>query len=268
MKLNSQPIKLFLLLALGCSSLIANLTPVLAKSALQESGRSVKTANKTTSFQLPPLPPGPAPGGRARGGARRNNPIDCPDQSPELTALVPFTVEPTNDIAPVTNVWGLTTMEHPTFLFYLPYTNKTEFELQDQNSKSVYTKEVTLKDRPGIISVSLPENVPPLEVGKRYRWFLKVQCDSRENSPPITVDGVIQRVNLSQATTQKLERATPLEQFAIYAQNGIWYEAITTLAALRQKNPDDQALQTEWEDLLASFRYDDVAKQPILSESP
>ncbi|WP_257237011.1 DUF928 domain-containing protein [Nostoc sp. 'Peltigera malacea cyanobiont' DB3992] len=51
-------------------------------------------------------------------------------------------------------------------------------------------------------------------------------------------------------------------------KTGIWYEALTILAQLRQKNPQDTALQAEWRNLLSSIRLDDIVAEPILSDKP
>ncbi|BAZ32388.1 hypothetical protein NIES4074_48930 [Cylindrospermum sp. NIES-4074] len=282
MKSSPQPMKLFFALAFSCTSLLGSLTPVLAKPALPASGHSLskplsnKTAvAQTTRFNAPPPPPGPPPGGRVLGGASRGNKQTvCPDIKPALTTLSPFT-EKIDSVTTVklTNVWGLTTLEHPTWLFYMPYTKdsgySTEFELQNLKRKTIYQKEITLPQQSGLIRVSLPNDAPRLAVGEQYRWYLKVSCDQKQQSPPTYVEGVIQRVNLNQADTQKLQTATPLQKFAIYAQNGIWYEALATLAEIRQKNPQNVAIQTEWQNFLANFpQFNTVAAAPIVSGKP
>lgn len=278
MKPSSQPIKLFLALALSGTSFLGSLTAVLAKPAPLNSGRllsdrtnSKADAAQTASFNLPAPPPGPSPGGRSRGGAKRG---ECTKVNPELTALVPFTKKG-KETDSVTDVWGLTTVENPSWLFYVPYTKNsaysTEFVLKDEQDDSIYqTVPLTLPDQPGIIRVSLQSNTSRLEVGKRYRWFLTVNCNQKKESLPVYVyvEGVIQRVNLSQEVTQKLKTATPQQQVAIYAQNGIWHEALTKLAELRQQYPHDLALQAEWQNLLASFQFNDVAAKPIVSAKP
>lgn len=286
MKLSSQPIKLFLALALSGTSFLGSLTSVLAKPASLNSGHPLSdrlqwgvahrtdgnvVLAKNLSFNLPAPPPGPSPGGRSRGGAKRG---ECLKVKPELTALVPFTKK-SQEPDSVTNVWGLTTVEQPTWLFYVPYTKNTayatEFVLQDEQDNSIYQKvAITLPDQPGIIPVSLPANTSRLEVGKRYRWFLTVNCNEKQESLPVYVyvEGVIQRVNLSQEVTQKLKTATAQQQVTIYAQNGIWHEALAKLAQLRQKYPQDVALQAQWQDLLAEFQFDDVAAKQIVSEKP
>ncbi|MBW4563394.1 MAG: DUF928 domain-containing protein [Mojavia pulchra JT2-VF2] len=252
--------KLFLALALGGTSLVASQTAILA------------TPNPVTfkhplgiHFNPPPPPPDPPPGGRVLGGAKRGI---CPQVKPELTALVPFTQKTSS----LTNVWALTTVAHPTLWFYVPdYRNSTypaEFVLQNEDSNPIYQKAIALPDRPGVIGISLPTTVSPLALNKRYRWFFNIYCDQEKQSPPIYVEGVIQRVSLSQATVQQLQTAQPQQQAAIYAQNGIWHDALTILAQLRQKNPQNVALQTEWRSLLTSIGLGEVATQSIILRKP
>lgn len=251
--------KLYIGLTLGYAVFLASQMAI--ATPVPTSG---KVAQKV-SFTPPPPPKNPAPGGRVLGGAKRGL---CPQVKTELTALVPFTQEtPT-----VTNVWSLTTAAHPTFWFYVPYAQNfaypVEFELQDQESKQIYQKAIALPKQPGIISISLPADKPSLAVNKQYRWFFTVYCDKTKQSPPVYVEGVVKRVNLNPAITQQLQKATPPEQFAIYAKHGIWHEALTTLAQLRQENPQDATLETQWEELLASIRLGNVAKETILSAKP
>ncbi len=238
--------KLFFAVALSFATLLTSDTGILAQAG---------------TFEPPPPPPDPPPGGRVRGGAKRGL---CPAITSKLTALVPFSQEKGS----VTNVWGLTTVAHPTFWFYLPITKNstlsTQFVLQDSQSNPVYQQDITLPNQPGVIGVTLPPTASPLALNKRYRWFFTIDCDRQKQSPPIYLEGVIQRVELKPTITQQLQTAEPLQQFTIYAQNGIWHDALTTLAQLRQKNPQNAELEAKWQDLLTSIHLDDVAKQPIV----
>ncbi|MHC5613563.1 MAG: DUF928 domain-containing protein [Nostoc sp.] len=274
MKSNSPAIKLFLVVAFSCTSLLVSLTPLLAKPRVGSSvsdaygGLRLRSDPKKTveaiTFNLPPLPPGSAPGGRVRGGAKRGG---CPLAKPDLTALTAFTEEPNS----VINVWGKTMVERPSWFFYVPYTKDSpyavEFVLQDLDSNDIYKKAIALPDKPGVIRVSLPTTAPALAVDKQYHWFFTINCDKEKYSPPTFVEGVIQRVQLNPATVKELQTTEPLKRYGIYAQNGIWYEALTILAQLRQNNPQDAALQAEWRNLLSSIRLDDIAAEPILSDS-
>ncbi|MBE9209990.1 DUF928 domain-containing protein [Nostoc sp. LEGE 06077] len=250
-------------LTLAYAGFLTSQPLVLAATPMPMASQNMNTVSQQVNFNPPKPPADPPPGGRVLGGAKRGS---CPQVQQDLTALVPFTQESPS----VTNVWSLTTSAHPTFWFYVPYSQNVNlpamFVLQDQQSKDLYKQPIALPTHPGIMSISLPSNTPGLAVNQQYRWFLTVSCDKQEQSPPIYVEGVVKRVNLSREITQKLQTATPLQQFAIYARNGIWHEAITTLAQLRKENPQDQALKTQWQDLLANIRLGDVATEPILSD--
>ncbi len=266
MKSISPPMKLLLAGIFICTDLLVSLTLAQAKLVPGTSSSSLVAADKSAILVLPALPPGPPPGGRVRGGARRGT---CPDVKPELTALVPFTEQPPS----VTNVWGFTTVERPTLWFYIPYTkasvNRAELVLQDDNSHQIYNSAIALPNQPGVFSVPFSAKAPPLAVGKRYRWFFNVYgCDPQKPNSAIYVEGVIQRVNLNQAVAQQLKTAQPRQRVAIYAKNGIWHEALTTLAELRRQNPQDAALQAQWKDLLQAIGLSDVAAKPLVSSKP
>jgi len=219
--------------------------------------------DKRTSVVLPQLPPGSAPGGRRYGGATRGQ---CPNVTPPLTALVPSTL----DSSSVRNVWGLTAREYPKLWFYLPYTKNSsiqaEFTVLDDESKDpIYTSAIALPTKPSTIGVSLPHNIPPLQVGKKYRWFLNFYCDPQKQSVPIFVEGVIIRKNPDAALVGELQKAQPLQQVAIYASNGFWHDALTTLAELRQKSPQNEIFEKEWTNLLQAIGLGEVANRPLAS---
>ncbi len=199
----------------------------------------------------------------------------CPEVQKPLRALVPFKEreagKPNNELISATpmDVWGLTTVEHPTFWFYVPYTKNingasAEFVLQDGEENEVYRSAVLLPAKPGIINVTLPATTASLQVNKNYRWFFKVSC-SGQQSVPVHVEGDIQRVNLNPSLEKELATAQPRDKIAIYANNGIWFEALTLLAQLRKANPNDTSLVSDWQSLLESIRMgSDYAQAPLV----
>lgn len=265
-----KPIKLLLALTFGSTSLLAGQSWVLANTPTVSSANlrhpsndRVTTRNKQNSFAQPPLPSSEGrPGGRVRGGAKRG---PCLSVETQLTALVPFT----QDAPTVTDVWGLTTQAHPTFLFYVPYSKDsaypTEFVLQDQDDNILYRKAIALPEKPGIISVSLPADEAGLAVNKQYRWFFIIECDQQKHSPPIYVEGVIQRIQLKPATIQQLQTSSLSQKFDIYAENGIWFDAVETLFQLRQTNPRNVVIEEKWRNLLTSINLDDIVSKPLVS---
>jgi hypothetical protein len=177
-----------------------------------------------------------------------------------VTALVPE------------NKMGRTVSGYPTFFFYLPQPNAelAEFILEDENRNLIYEQALTIKNSSGVISVSIPANtnVQPLEVGKKYTWVFSLICDPEDRSADKVESGTIRRVELSADILGELENAEPRRKTFIYAQNGIWQDALGNLAAARRANPNEPVLQSDWESLLDSVRLGEIAKEPIVEIEP
>ncbi|MEG4326614.1 MULTISPECIES: DUF928 domain-containing protein [unclassified Microcoleus] len=166
------------------------------------------------------------------------------------------------------NKIGRTVSDYPTFFFYLPKTEaeSAEFILQDQSGKEIYKQDLTISNLSGVIGVSIPanKNVPPLELGKSYRWNFTVICNSQDRSSDQSESGSVRRVELSADIRSPLEKADARQKTVIYAENGIWQDALSTLAAARQANPNDAELAADWESLLESVKLGKIAKEPIV----
>lgn len=212
-----------------------------------------------------------APRDRTGAGTRGN----CPAVKKRLEALVPIMQTIVNQkqgtaSTPSTQyVLGLTTAEHPTFWFYFPYVpkniNSVKFVLLDEKDNSV-TKEpipITLSNTPGVISVSLPTTEKPLLIEQYYHWYFLIDCNPQSRSDDIAVEGLVQRTALKDDFTRRLQTATPRQRVALYAQAGMWQDAVTTLGELRRAQLQDSALASDWKDLLESVGLEDIATEPI-----
>ncbi|MEG4519948.1 MULTISPECIES: DUF928 domain-containing protein [unclassified Microcoleus] len=167
---------------------------------------------------------------------------------------------------------GRTVSEYPVFFFYLPQTEGelAEFVLLDQSGNQIYKQDVKISNLSGVIGVSIPanQNVPPLEVGKSYTWKVSVVCDPNDRSGDLLESGVVRRVELSADILRQLDQADPRQKTVIYAENGIWQDALSTLAAARQANLNDTELAADWESLLDSVKLGEIAKEPIVPTQP
>lgn len=210
---------------------------------------------------------GAPPAGRQTGSASRG---ECSAVSQPLTALVPTTQEtlsPTNqgddpELRKWESVLGLTTSQTPTLWFYNPYSAKLpiQFVLQDERGNYIYKSYLaTSQTQPGIVKLSLPKEIS-LKVGKRYQWYFLVSCDPKNTT---FVKGWIQPVALSSTLANQLKKANPQERVALYAANGIWYDALTLLASLRSANPKDAKLRDDWVNLLNSVDLAAIAQKPL-----
>ncbi len=224
------------------------------------------------AFTPPPPPPDrDAPGNRG-GGAGRG----CGVGNQPLMALVPEYKQTLNR-GTITKVWGTTLAERPTFWFDLPYEQGAiaalEFVLQDNSSpnQELYRSAIVPPATPGIVSIRLPATVPPLETGKLYQWFFKVrlQCSPGESGakPQLQKEelyGWVQRVNPDAGLTSQLKQATPQQRVSLYDQNGIWFDALTTLGELRLSNPQDARFTEDWNRLLQSVGLEKLIAKPLV----
>ena len=241
---------------------------------------SVASEANTIKFIPPPPPPDRSAAG-ARGEAASRG---CSNSEQSLMALVPSYQETINlnrqETIPVTKIWGLTTSEHPTFWFFVPYEQSTissmEFVLKDESqqpSKTIYRKFLTKPQNPGIISISADTNTLPLEISRKkqnkmYHWFFKVRVKCNRQQPAILhfVEGWIERTDLTSDLGDHFEQLTSLEKVAFYAEKGIWHDAITNLAELNLTNPNDDNVNflAEWKRLLQSVNLENLAKYPLI----
>lgn len=215
--------------------------------------------NDPIVFNNPPPPPIGQPGRRSDAGSR-----GCVDgsssNSSAFTSLL--ALAPIQETERGTVVFGKTAAEYPTFWFYVPHDSllTAVFVLQDQEGNPVYESDVPLPLTSGNMSLTLPPTVAPLETGEPYHWFFKLYC--RSISPPdFFVDGWIQRESLTANLTQRLETASPQQQMWLYADNGLWFDALTMAAELRGANSEASA----WAELLRVIGLETVAAEAIVT---
>jgi Domain of Unknown Function (DUF928) len=162
---------------------------------------------------------------------------------------------------------GLTVSESPAFFAYVSMASiPVEFYLQTEDGTEVYT--TTFKvEKPGIVEIRIPavgDNKKSLEINKRYQWSLLVICDPVDRAGDLVVQGLVQRIEPGQTLQKDLANPDPMARAIAYANNGIWYDTISTLAQMRRTSPDDRALIAEWQQLLQSQKLDAIATQPLL----
>lgn len=204
------------------------------------------------------VPPNWGLPGRREGGATRGCWQNTTAQS---TTTQPTTTQP--PIAPITAIvpetnTGYTLSPYPTFFVYVsqPYAEQAvaaEFVLLDEEQQEVYRSTFQTSDTAGVLSLTLPShaNLAPLEVGKTYHWAFALVCNLDDRSGDLVVDSWIQRVEPTGELAATLQTAPPEQLPSIYAQAGIWYEALTSLSQLRYQ-PGVAMPTSQWQNLLNS----------------
>jgi hypothetical protein len=162
---------------------------------------------------------------------------------------------------------GLTVAESPTFFAYVSHNSiSVEFNLQTEDGTDVYTTNFKV-GKPGIVGVSIPaavNNQKSLEVGKRYQWSFSVICNPEDRAGDYFVRGFVQRVEPGATLKSDLANPDPMAKAIAYANNGIWYETVSTLAQMLRKAPEDKVLTAEWQQLLQSQKLGDIATKPLI----
>ncbi len=235
-------------------------------------------AGTVFKFKLPPPPNRGIAGNRLGGASRiltRNDTQESRDSDRRLTALVP---EYRNSKPELTKVWGLTADEHPTFWFYIPYAQDSiaqiDFTLRDGDNlvnQTVYKNAIPLPKQPGIVNFALPQTSKSLAIDKLYQWELKLTM-KRQRDKEISVTGWVQRAGLSRELSDLIKQANPSRQAVLYAENGLWYDALSTLAKLRRdvpieqlnQQPADLAIIQDWKNMLKSVDLDKLDNKLVI----
>jgi hypothetical protein len=207
------------------------------------------------------------PGNRTSGGSRG----PCLDQ---LIVLVPGTeaisVEADTCETQSNSLPVRTLDDTPTFWFYIPAPSQAssrssieaEFVLLDKDGQILHSEQMALPETNGIVAVHLTQS---LALNQSYQWIFSILINSRNPSQNPTVDGWVRRVEVDPALNYDLAQATTESaRITTYANHGIWQDALTALALLRQTEPNNPALLTDWNDLLNSVGLGAIANVPLL----
>jgi len=177
-----------------------------------------------------------APGGRVGGGSR-----GTPRDVFVLSALAP-------------DHSGLTLQEQPPLYWFI--SNPTSFPVELTISDTSATQPLLETRLPspvaaGIHTIRLADYGVRLARGTQYRWFVAVVPDLARRSRDILAGGTIERVDSPEALRTRLAQARPEELPYIYAETGIWYDALAAISQLIDGAPADARLRQERAALLS-----------------
>jgi hypothetical protein len=205
------------------------------------------------------VPPKRAMPNSTEAGGTRSDICVSGQPDSQLTLLVP------------NHILAQTQTSHPTFSWHVQTNSSAAIPMRfvlikPGQAEPVY-QQTFQQQGSGLIQLQLPNNIPGLDLNQPYRWMVSISCGADRPSEQIYQRAWIERVPLSPAATQAITQATQdSDRLTIYAQDGIWYEAIA-IAVAQQQNPTIQPL---WQQLLADAQLDgqlnaptdNVAKQP------
>jgi hypothetical protein len=241
-----SPAKLFITSACSClavSTVIAlPLSLSLFAPSSQAQSRRVRY-NPPSNLGTPIVS---TPGATRSAGCIQSTTTDC------LIGLVPDLVAET---APVPQ----TISARPTVYFLIPKVDgKVIFTLHEADSmlvkgKRIYLTNFELKSKAGILAFKIPDHVQSLKLNQNYVWeFIDSDND-------LKVIGSMRRVLPTQTLVNQLKEVSlPIDRAALFAQQGLWYETVQTLAEALQANPKKPEIVSEWNDLLKSANLNKI----------
>lgn len=164
----------------------------------------------------------------------------CENSSAGLTVLVPFSHV------------GETISGHPTFTWFVPDRTPRPLQLRLFTRTGQLLYKADMKSQPGIMSVALPPNLPQLTIGQSYQWQVALVYDPKVPSSNMVATAEIQMVQPAASLQTQLAAAqTPQQRIDLYAEAGLWYDAIAE-AHKAAGTSDNQAAVLELLDSLAS----------------
>jgi Domain of Unknown Function (DUF928) len=247
--------------ALGLMALCIGNSPLFpgfawAASVQSATPESSRISNKSTAHVtfIPPQRNAPREtrGGASRGEVCASNVAASSAQSLKL-------------LVPTQSSYGLTSSDRPTFFAYVPATSarKLFFSLKNESGVVHYQTNIPITGNGEVVSFTLPETTSALEMGREYEWGIALLCSGKLRPDSPFASGWVQKVALPASLTSQLSTASPLDRAALLGTSGIWYDALATLAQLRQEQPADSGLALNWQELLKSAGLEAIAAEPL-----
>jgi hypothetical protein len=211
--------------------------------AADSSPKPVATSDKTadssatapaSSVKFRPGAKG-APSVRVTGGSRGNG-----DSTITLDVLTP-------------DETGLTTQEQPSLLWYQSKPAMAKFELtllEENKPKPLLQVKASGSGEAGIQRIKLSDHNVKLSPGVEYQWVVALVTDPDNRSSDLVASGVIKRVEPAADLKDKVASATPASLPSVYADAGIWYDALATLTDQIEADPANKSLRDTRADLL------------------
>jgi hypothetical protein len=177
------------------------------------------------------------------------------------------------------NYVGRTISQHPTFAWFVPRDSASkpmQFTIYEwvPGGKPKEVRKMPLQSLPGIMKLSpFSDSEPGLQPGREYRWQVVIHCDPDNPSGDLVSEASIEVVGMPATLQSKLNKAVnSVEKANIYAEAGLWYNALDEALKLAQVSKLGEVGSTLLNDLaqleapqttaeLPSKELDAIAKQ-------
>jgi hypothetical protein len=220
-------------IALCSVSVITISSPGHAQQKPADTAASDNKATASAPVYKPPLRG--APGGRVGGGTRGTG-----REAFILSVLAPAHT-------------GLTTSEQPVLYWFIssPSSHPVELTLVDpQKSDPLVELRIEPPVAAGVHRVRLADHGVRLAPAVSYNWYVAVMPDTGRRSKDILAGGTVERVSMPDGLATKVSGTSKADLPNLYAEAGLWYDAIAALNDLIDQSPGNQALREQRSALL------------------
>jgi hypothetical protein len=148
---------------------------------------------------------------------------------------------------------GKTVQEQPSLFWYQSMPAEARFELtllQEEKVEPLVRVAVERAAKAGIQRLRLSEHGVRLQPGVEYQWVVALIHDPDNRSTDLVASGVILRVEPGEELRAKIRSSTPSALPGVYAEAGIWYDALSALSDHIEAHPEDAEWRALRRDLL------------------
>ena len=186
-----------------------------------------------------------APGGRIGGGSR-----GVQRDVFSLSVLAP-------------DHTGLTTNPQPRLYWFVSSdlaSTSAELTLIDpEGTQPLLETKLSPPVKTGVHMLNLADHGVKLSPGIPYRWYVALVVDPERRSKDILAGGFVELVPAPEGLAAKLSSAQKAELPNIYAEAGLWYDAIAAASELVDAAPGDTSARQQRAALLEQAGLTDVA---------
>lgn len=158
---------------------------------------------------------------------------------------------------------GLTISGKPTLYWFVAKPGKVRFELAIRVNgvfRTVFRRDLAKWANPGIHAVDLADHKFSLKIDTEYRWLVAVVDDAGRRVKDMAASGTIRRISPRSSLVKKLSERSGTPKFYVYAEEGIFYDAVDELSKGIALRGDDRKLRQLRASLMDQIGLSQVAK--------
>lgn len=255
------------LIALAIAALLSNgsaLVWPVAKADPADREASAQTAASPGPTATPKAAPPPA------GVAASRRPVYKPPQRGAPEVRVNAGSRGTGDGLPAIHVLapnhaGLTTQSQPTLFWYLSKATRSKIEVSlflENDPRPLLELKLEGTDHSGLQKLPLSKHGVSLKPNLAYQWVVALVPDAKNRSKDSLASGIVKRIDPAPSLKDKIAAAKAEERAMIYAEQGVWFDAIESLLDRMETDPKDSETVDQIMALLEQVGLKEVKIKP------